>query len=388
MTELDEITLKAHASIAEITQADWDCCSTPDDNPFISHDFLSALEQSGSAIADTGWAPTHLAAYGHGGQLVGAVPCYLKNHSQGEYVFDHAWAEALHQAGRPYYPKLQVGVPFTPVTGPRLLVRPGVDHARISGLLIAGLKQLTRRYRASSCHLTFLSENQSRLLTENGFLQRTGQQFQWRNQAYGSFDDFLNALSARKRKSIKKERKQVAASGIEIQWLTGSDLCEQHWDAFFECYQFTSISKWGVPYLSREFFSLVSQRMADKILLILCRRSGKTIAGALNFIGTNTLFGRNWGALENHPYLHFEACYYQAMDFAIEKGLASIEAGAQGTHKLARGYLPVTTWSSHYIPDTDFSTAVEDYLDQERLLIAHDIEILSAHSPFRKQKTE
>ncbi len=360
----------------------------PPFNPFVAHDFLSALEASGSAVARAGWQPQHLVAETPGGDVVGVAPCYLKSHSRGEYVFDHAWADAYERAGGNYYPKLQVSVPFTPATGRRLLARPGRDQEMVQAGLAAGLIELTRLRKASSAHLTFLTEAEWNLLGARGFLQRTDQQFHWENAGYGSFDDFLAALAARKRKVIRRERRDGIPDGISVHWLTGSDLTEGAWDAFFAFYMETGSRKWGRPYLTRAFFSLVSEKMRDRILLVMAKRAGRYVAGALNFIGSETLFGRHWGAIEHHPFLHFELCYYQAIDFAIQHKLARVEAGAQGEHKLARGYLPVTTYSAHYIADSGLRRAIADYLKRERAYVSAAGEELAGYGPYRKVAAE
>jgi predicted N-acyltransferase len=353
-------------------------------NPFISHAFLCALEASGSAVARAGWQPQHLVAESGDGSVVGVAPCYLKSHSRGEYVFDHAWADAYERAGGDYYPKLQVSVPFTPVTGRRLLVRPGASAEAVRAGLAAGLVELCRMRRASSVHLTFLTEPEWRFLGAQDFLQRTDQQFHWENGGYATFEDFLAALAARKRKAIRRERREALPPGVTVHWLTGSDLTEEAWDAFFAFYMETGSRKWGRPYLTRAFFSLIGERMRDHVLLVMARRAGRFIAGALNFIGSDTLYGRNWGAIEHHPFLHFELCYYQAIEFAIARKLARVEAGAQGEHKLARGYLPSTTYSAHYIADAGLRRAVADYLVRERAYVAAAGEELAACGPFRK----
>jgi len=356
-------------------------------NPFISHSFLAALEASGSAVARTGWQPHHLVAESCG-TVVGVAPCYLKSHSRGEYVFDRGWAEAYERAGGSYYPKLQVSVPFTPAPGRRLLVRPGPDEDAARVGLAAGLVELTRLRDASSAHLTFLTETEWDFLGANGFLQRTDQQFHWENGGYASFADFLGALAARKRKIIKRERRDALAADITIEWLTGPSLTESAWDCFFAFYMETGSRKWGRPYLTRSFFSLVGESMGDSILLVMAKRAGRYIAGALNFIGSETLYGRHWGAIEHHPFLHFELCYYQAIEFAIASKLARVEAGAQGEHKLARGYLPVTTYSAHYIVDPALRRAVADYLKRERAYVAAAGEELSSYAPYRKEPAE
>ncbi|HKA70642.1 MAG TPA: GNAT family N-acetyltransferase [Xanthobacteraceae bacterium] len=357
-------------------------------NPFIAHDFLSALEASGSAVARAGWQPQHLVAETADGAVLGVAPCYLKSHSRGEYVFDHGWAEAYERAGGSYYPKLQVAVPFTPASGRRLLVRPGADVDTVQAGLAAGLIELTRLRDASSAHLTFLTEAEWRFLGQQGFLQRTDQQFHWENRGYGSFDDFTAALAARKRKVIRRERRDALPPGVTVHWLTGSDLTEAAWDAFFSFYMQTGSRKWGRPYLTRTFFSIVGERMRDHALLVMAKRAGRFIAGALNFIGSDTLFGRNWGAIEHHPFLHFELCYYQAIDFAIAHKLARVEAGAQGEHKIARGYLPSTTYSAHFIMDAGLRRAVADYLRRERDYVAAAGTELATYAPYRKVSAE
>ena len=318
------------------------------------------------------------------GTLVAAAPCYLKSHSRGEYVFDHGWAEAYAHAGGSYYPKLQVAVPFTPATGPRLLVRPGPQADKARRTLVAGLVELCRVDDASGVHVTFATEPEFRLLGELGFLQRNDQQFHWENAGYRSFDDFLSALASRKRKTIKRERQEALANGIEVHCLTGSDLTEDVWDHFFAFYMETGSRKWGRPYLTRPFFSLIGETMGDRILLVMAKRAGRWVAGAINFIGSHTLFGRHWGAVEHHPFLHFELCYYQAIDYAIAHKLQRVEAGAQGEHKIARGYMPTITYSAHYIADPALRRAIGDYLKRERAYVAAAGEELAATGPFRK----
>jgi predicted N-acyltransferase len=357
-------------------------------NPFIAHEFLSALEASGSAVPRAGWQPQHLVAETGAGAIVGVVPCYLKSHSRGEYVFDHGWAEAYEHAGGSYYPKLQVSVPFTPVTGRRVLVRPGPDAEDVRAGLAAGLMELCRLRRASSAHLTFLTEPEWNFLGAQGFLQRTDQQFHWENAGYATFDDFLTALAARKRKAIRRERREAIPPGVTIHWLTGSDLTEAAWDAFFAFYMETGSRKWGRPYLTRAFFSLVGAGMGERILLVMAKRAGRFVAGALNFIGSDALYGRNWGATEHHPFMHFELCYYQAIEFAIAHKLARVEAGAQGEHKLARGYLPSPTYSAHYIVDPGLRRAIADYLKRERAYVEAAGRQLAAYAPFRKVAAE
>ena len=382
-----DITLEAVSSTRQIGAADWDVCATPGGgtyNPFVAHAFFDALEQSGSACARTGWAARHLVAR-RGGDVVGLAPCYLKSHSQGEYVFDHGWADAYERAGGRYYPKLQVSVPFTPATGPRLLVRAGLDAPeRIREALARGLIALCETTRASSVHVTFAPESEWHFLAARGFLQRTDQQFHWRNAGYGCFEDFLATLSSRHRKAIRRERRDALAAGVTIHVLTGADLTEEVWDAFFAFYMETGSRKWGRPYLTRDFYSRIGDTMAERVALIMARRGGRWIAGAINFIGGDTLFGRHWGAIEHHPFLHFEVCYYQAIDYAIRHRLATVEAGAQGEHKIARGYLPQTTYSAHYIADPALRRAVRDYLTRERRYVAEAGRQLAEAAPFRK----
>ncbi|MEO3999774.1 GNAT family N-acetyltransferase [Mesorhizobium sp. CAU 1732] len=353
-------------------------------NPFISFDFLSILEESGCAARKTGWLAQHLRLEAPDGSLRGAVPCYLKSHSQGEYVFDYGWADAFERAGGQYYPKLQVSVPFTPATGPRLLAKTNHASPTTKRALAEGLKALCDRIGASSAHVTFAEQDDIDTLTESGFLHRMDQQFHFFNEGYGSYDDFLATLASRKRKALKRERREALASGIEIKWLTGSDLTEQVWDDFFAFYMDTGGRKWGTPYLNRTFFSLVGERMADDVLLVMAQRDGRNIAGAINFIGGDTLYGRNWGCVEDHPFLHFEVCYHQAIDFAIDRKLRVVEAGAQGEHKLARGYRPVVTHSAHHIAHPGLRRAVSDYLDRERREVVSVAEYLEEHTPFRK----
>ncbi|MTI16392.1 N-acetyltransferase [Rhodobacteraceae bacterium RKSG542] len=352
-------------------------------NPFISHSFLLALESSGCVGERAGWLPTHLALQS-GEELLAVAPAYIKLHSQGEYVFDHAWADALHRAGGSYYPKLQCSVPFSPVPGPRILSSPAIDRDVAERILGEGLIQLCKQIECSSVHLTFLPREQWETLAQVGYLQRVDQQFHWHNAEYADFDAFLDSLSSRKRKAIKKERAKALEAGIEIEWVTGSELKEHHWDAFYSFYIDTSSRKWGSPYLNRQFFSSIGESMADDILLVFAKRDGRYIAGALNMIGSHALYGRNWGCIEHHPFLHFELCYYQAIDFAIQRKLPRVEAGAQGAHKLARGYVPTPTYSAHWIAHGGLSAAVEDYLLRERDAVELDHELLKAHAPFKK----
>jgi predicted N-acyltransferase len=396
-------TVHIAPSMSEIDAAQWDACANPeastlatgqaaapDDlyeaerfNPFISHAFLTALETSKSVGPRTGWTSTHILVKDSSGRLAAAAPAYLKTHSMGEYVFDHGWADAYHRAGLHYYPKLQVAVPFTPVTGRRLLVAPGHgEAARMS--LTAGLRAWCEKIEASSTHITFSARSEWETLGASGFLQRTGQQFHFINKGYADFDDFLADLASRKRKMIRRERKEALADGIEIELLTGADIREVHWDAFFHFYMDTGARKWGTPYLTREFFSKVGAAMSDHILLVMAKRKSRYIAGAINFLGQDALYGRNWGAVEEHPFLHFEVCYYQAIEFAITRALTRVEAGAQGEHKLARGYRPVATFSAHDIGDKRFARAIEDYLQRERIHIDEALREYEEAAPFKK----
>jgi uncharacterized protein len=364
------------------------CCEEDTNNPFIAHDFLSSLEESGAATARTGWLGRHLLVEDETGAVLAAMPAYLKNHSRGEYVFDHGWADAFERAGGHYYPKLQVSVPFTPVTGPRLLLRRGPSASAAREALIAGALELAKRERASSLHVTFPTEAEWTYLTGLGFLARNDRQFHWRNEGYARFDDFLSALSARKRKMIKRERREALGDGVEILRLSGSALTEAVWDSFFAFYMDTGARKWGTPYLNRAFFSIVGAKMRDRIVLVMARRAGRFIAGALNFLGERAIYGRYWGTAERRPFLHFEVCYYQAIEYAIERGLKVVEAGAQGAHKIPRGYRPVTTYSAHYIAHPSFRHAVADYLRGERAYVAAEAAELSAALPFRSEESE
>ncbi|WP_027173059.1 GNAT family N-acetyltransferase [Methylobacterium sp. 10] len=386
------LQVRAVTGLAEIPAAEWDACATSPEtlaagdethNPFVSHAFLSALEDSGCVSRRTGWLPLHVAVEREG-RLVGVAPCYLKSHSQGEYVFDHGWADAYERAGGAYYPKLQVSVPFTPVTGPRFLIAPGQDVTEAASALIAGLRALRAETKASSIHVTFMQEREWEQAGALGLLQRLDQQFHWDNAGYAAFEDFLGALSSRKRKAIRRERRDALSQGITIEHITGADLTPAHWDAFYEFYADTGARKWGRPYLNRQFFGLIGERMPERILLIMAKREGRYVAGAINFIGDVALYGRNWGCNEDHPFLHFEVCYYQAIDYAIRHGLKRVEAGAQGEHKLTRGYRPVLMHSAHDIADPALRRAVADYLRRERDHVLEAASVLGEMTPFRR----
>ena len=382
MTDVIEISMRS--AIADIPAVDWDACANPSGgrpvDPFTTHRFLSALELSGSVGRGTGWDPRYLVAT-KADQIIGVAPLYVKSHSQGEYVFDHSWADALQRAGGQYYPKLQIAVPFTPATGRRFLTRAGSEAEALSAL-IQGTVQLAADNGLSSMHVTFCSEDEAIAGQSMGLLHRVGQQFHWENRGYDSFDDFLNDLSSRKRKAIRKEREQAQRFGGEIKSFTGDEIEPEHWDFFWRFYQDTGSRKWGSPYLTRAFFDIAHDTLKDDMLLVLAISDERPIAGALNFIGRDTLFGRYWGCTEHHPCLHFELCYYQAIDYAIAHGLR-VEAGAQGEHKLARGYLPTPTHSLHWIANPSFRAAVSDFLDHERQLINEEMEILTDYGPFK-----
>ncbi|CDX24721.1 conserved hypothetical protein [Mesorhizobium sp. SOD10] len=390
-----DYAIRIAAGIGAFTCEEWDgfAGTTRGDqengyNPLVSFAFLSALEDSGCAVRRTGWQGHHLRLETAQGRLLGAVPCYLKSHSQGEYVFDHGWSDAFERAGGRYYPKLQCSVPFTPVTGPRLLVSKGENQGAVKAGLAEGLKLVTDKLGVSSAHVTFATEPDVATLEAAGFLHRTDQQFHFFNEGFSTYDDFLATLASRKRKAMKKERREALVDGISIDWLTGKDITESAWDDFFAFYMDTGGRKWGRPYLNRQFFSLIGERMADDILLVMAKRNGRYIAGAINFIGSDALYGRNWGCIEDHPFLHFEVCYHQAIDFAIERKLKVVEAGAQGEHKLARGYRPVTMHSAHYISHPGLRNAVADYLRRERREVERMGEYLEEHTPFRKDLAE
>ena len=373
-----ELTLSLHRAIAEIPAVEWDLCAG--DNPFVSHAFLSALEDSGSASAKTGWLPQHLALRDTGGELVACAPAYAKTHSYGEYVFDHGWAQAYEQAGGRYYPKLQVAVPFSPVPSPRLLRRPGVPVAAVAQALVQAQKALG----CSSTHVTFCTEEEWLGLGEAGWLQRIGVQFHWQNQGYASFEDFLAALSSRKRKTLKRERRAVAESGLTLRTLRGAEITREHWAAFHGFYRNTVDSRWGSAYINKSFWAMLGERLGERVVLMWAEREGKPVAGALNLLGREALYGRNWGCDEEVPFLHFELCYLRAIDFAIQHGISRVEAGAQGEHKIQRGYLPALTYSAHLINHRGLSDAVARFLEHERPAILERMEELATLSPYRR----
>lgn len=387
------IEIKLVGGIAEIGQEAWDACACPEmvdgqppHDPFTTYRFLSTLEDSGSVGPGTGWQQQHLAAYIED-KLIAVAPLYAKMHSQGEYVFDHNWAHAFERAGGRYYPKLQIAVPHTPATGRRFLTRPGFEEVG-KRALIQGAVQVADNNEISSVHITFCTEEEMSFAEEMGLMVRKGQQFHWRNDGYADFDGFLASLNSRKRKNIRKERVQAQGFGGTIQTFSGDDLRPEHWDAFWTFYQDTGARKWGTPYLTRQFFDLAQERLRDDMALVLAERDGRYVAGALNFIGADALYGRYWGCTEHHPCLHFELCYYQAIDIAIERGLRTVEAGAQGEHKLARGYLPTPTWSLHWLRDEGFANAVGDYIQAERDAVDHEIEVLTEYGPFKRANVE
>jgi predicted N-acyltransferase len=405
-----DLRVRVATSLKAVPAAAWDACANPQarpagaiavapesaceaadslselnrDNPFVSHAFLRALEESGCVGGRSGWSPAYLLVEDGEDRLLAAAPSFVKGHSQGEYVFDHGWADAYERAGGRYYPKIQVAAPFTPATGPRLLVADGsrADEARAG--LIAGLEALRDQVRASSIHVTFAQEPDLGALTAAGYLERHDLQFHWQNEGFASYDEFLATLASRKRKALKRERREALSAGITVEVLSGAKLTEAVWDDFHAFYEDTGSRKWGRPYLNRRFFSAIGQAMGERIVLVMARRAGRYIAGAINFRGRNMLYGRNWGCIEDHPFLHFELCYHQAIDYAIAHGLARVEAGAQGEHKIARGYRPVVTRSAHYLADPGLRRAVAAYLDSERMHIAQAQQELAAESPFRK----
>ncbi|MGJ8626240.1 MAG: GNAT family N-acetyltransferase [Sulfitobacter sp.] len=388
-----EVEIRVVPDLADIGQADWDACACPEavegkraTDPFTTFRFLSALEQSGSVGPGTGWQPQYLTA-SVAGQVIAVAPMYVKSHSQGEYIFDHNWAHAYERAGGRYYPKLQIAVPHTPASGRRFLTRPGFEETGMAAL-VQGAVQLTENNNLSSLHVTFCTPAEVETAKQFGLMPRKSQQFHWRNDGYADFDGFLNSLNSRKRKNIRKERAVAQGFGGDIHVLTGDQIKPEHWDAFWRFYQDTGARKWGTPYLTRAFFEIAHETLRDDIALVLAERDGEYVAGALNFIGANALYGRYWGCSEHHPCLHFELCYYRAIDIAIERGLAAVEAGAQGEHKLARGYLPTPTWSLHWMRDAGFANAVGDYLEAETSAVDQEIEILTDYGPFKRVQIE
>ncbi|MEM9576371.1 MAG: GNAT family N-acetyltransferase [Pseudomonadota bacterium] len=388
-----EVEIQVISSLRQVDAADWDACACPEAahgarprDPFTTHRFLWALEESGSVGAGTGWQPQYLMAR-IGGKLIGVAPMYVKSHSQGEYIFDHNWAHAYENAGGRYYPKLQIAVPHTPATGRRFLVRPEFAQAGMSAL-VQGAAQLAANNKVSSLHVTFCTEEEAELGEGLGLMRRKSQQFHWLNQGYSDFDAFLAGLSSRKRKNIRKERASAQGFGGTIHRFSGDDLKPEHWDAFWQFYQDTGARKWGTPYLTRAFFDIAQETLRDDMVLVLAERNGRWVAGALNFVGAETLYGRYWGCTEHHPFLHFELCYYQAIDIAIARGLARVEAGAQGQHKLARGYMPNATWSLHWVADPGFRDAIGRYLKAESDAVDEEISILTEYGPFKRIEVE
>ncbi|MEO1138331.1 MAG: GNAT family N-acetyltransferase [Pseudomonadota bacterium] len=387
------VLVSVYDSLAQVAEAEWDACACPEIedggrayDPFTTHRFLKALEDSRSVGAGTGWQAQYLVAE-MDEQVIACAPLYAKSHSQGEYIFDHNWAHAYERAGGRYFPKLQMAVPFTPVTGRRMLTRPGYRQAGQDALMQAAVS-LADRNQLSSLHVTFCTADEREVGTQMGLLPRITQQFHWMNDGYKTFDDFLSSLSSRKRKNLRKERARAQGFGGEIVQLSGEALRPEHWEAFWAFYQDTGARKWGMPYLTRRFFDIAQERLRDDILLVLALEDGVPVAGAMNVVGRDALYGRYWGCCAHHPAMHFELCYYQAIDYAIEHGLSRVEAGAQGEHKLARGYLPVETHSLHWFRDPPFADAVARYLDAEREAVAEDIEILTAFGPFKKPNVE
>lgn len=388
-----EVEIRVVTSLREVDAAEWDACACPEasegarpNDPFTTYRFMRALEDSGSVGAGTGWQPQYMTARIEGA-LIGVAPMYIKAHSQGEYIFDHNWAHAYERAGGRYYPKLQIAVPHTPATGRRFLVRPGFEETGTAALA-QGAVELASGNSVSSLHVTFCTEAEAARGEALGLMQRKSQQFHWLNQGYADFDAFLTGLSSRKRKNMRKERAGAQAFGGKIHRFTGDTLTPDHWDAFWEFYQDTGARKWGTPYLTRRFFDIAQDTLRDDMVLVLAERDGRWVAGALNFIGADTLYGRYWGCAEHHPFLHFELCYYQAIDIAIDLGLRRVEAGAQGQHKLARGYLPTPTWSLHWVADPGFRDAIGRYLEAEREAVEEEISILTEYGPFKRIEVE
>ena len=380
--DVPPLSLTLHRRIADIAAAEWDACAGSA-NPFVSHAFLSALEDSGSATEDRGWLPQHAALRDADGRLLGCAPMYAKAHSQGEYVFDHGWADAIERAGGHYYPKLQIAVPFSPVPGPRLLMRPGCGVPPAA--LAQGIAEACGQVGCSSAHVTFCEEAEWEALGEAGWLRRMGTQFHWTNDGYASFEDFLGALASRKRKALRRERRDAQGAGLVLRALRGAEISEKHWAAFHRFYKSTTDKKWGrSAYLTRQFWPLLGERLGDRVVLMVAERDGEPVAGALNLVGEDALYGRNWGAVVDVPFLHFELCYYMAMDFAIAHGIKRVEAGAQGEHKIQRGYLPVPTYSAHWIEHGGLRRAVSDFLERERPAMLREMEALATLSPFKR----
>jgi predicted N-acyltransferase len=391
-TASDRIEVDVLSGLDAIPSRDWDACACPEAavgrprDPFTTHSFLQALEASGSVGRGTGWEPHHLVARREG-EILAVAPLYAKSHSQGEYIFDHNFAHAYERSGGRYYPKLQIAVPFTPATGRRFLVRPGCEDLGRAAL-VQGAQAFAERHGVSSVHATFCTAEEAAAGARMGLLHRVTQQYHWRNDGYATFDDFLSSLASRKRKAIRRERATAQSFGGEIVALTGDAIEPAHWQAFWRFYQDTGARKWGTPYLTRAFFDAAHDHLRDDTLLVLALRGGRPVAGALNLIGRDTLYGRYWGCVEDHACLHFELCYYQAIDWAIAHGLKTVEAGAQGDHKLARGYLPVETHSLHWFADPGFAEAVARYLEAERQAVGQEIEVLTSYGPFRKVSGE
>ncbi len=388
--DFEDLTIKVLPSINDVPAEQWDKCAaigSSTHNPFVRHGFLSALEDSGSADGESGWQPQHVVIENLDGEALACAPLYLKNHSYGEYVFDWGWADAYHRAGGRYYPKLQCAVPFSPVTGPRLMSRPDLTPEQQETLkrgLLGGMVELAKRLKVSSLHITFCTSTDYHVMSEAGLLARLGEQYHWQNHDYNTLDDFLDELSSRKRKAIRKEREKANSYGLNIRTLRGNEIKAHHWDAFFRFYMSTSDRKWGQAYLTREFFELMSERMGDAVVLMVGEDNGQPVCGALNLLGGDTLFGRNWGTAVDLPMLHFEVCYYRAIDFAIEHKLKWVEAGAQGPHKIQRGYLPKRTYSAHWIADPGFREAVADFLKRERAAIEADVQAQTTLGPFKR----
>ena len=376
-----KISIEIYDRIADISSIDWNACAGLD-NPFVQHAFLNALEISGSVTPETGWLAQHVLVKDEEGNPTACAPLYLKNHSYGEYIFDWGWADAFQRAGGAYYPKLQAAIPFTPATGPRLLVKQGASDEYF-GILVSAMLKIAKQHGVSSLHLTFLTKEEWKRLGNLSFMQRTSSQFHWENKNYRDFDDFLDSLISRKRKSIKKERRRVYEEGIELFCLTGDELSEEKWDIFYGYYTDTIDRKWGRSYLTRDFFSILGETMSNLAMLVLAEHNNNPVAGALNFLGSETIFGRNWGCSQDFKFLHFEACYYQAIEYAISNKLKWVEAGAQGPHKIQRGYLPREVYSAHWIKNDSLSAAIEGFLERERKEVDYQISELMRYSPFR-----